>query len=298
VAVGLSNFKQGAYPSANFVGIADGGPSSGIPDWVATNTTIGTLQGETTHVTASINGTRLTVWVGGEQVLTEQVADIPVDANLVFTAATGGRTDNYVVRNVSITHSAIAEPTAWTTFGTAEASATGISLTTASSTFQAGSALSPVSLATSGLTVSFDAVIGGGTGANGMTLTFADPSSPTLLGQSGGSLGYSGISGVAVCLVNFKQGTDPSSNFVGIADGGPVNGTPKWVATSSTIAPLQGATTHVSVAVEGTKITVTVAGVQVLVTTVADLPPVANLVFTAATGGLTDDFGVQNLDVN
>jgi hypothetical protein len=32
----------------------------------------------------------------------------------------------------------------------------------------------------------------------------------------------------------------------------------------------------------------------VLQTTVADLPPVADLVFTAATGGLTDDFVVRN----
>jgi hypothetical protein len=30
---------------------------------------------------------------------------------------------------------------------------------------------------------------------------------------------------------------------------------------------------------------------------VADLPPTADLVFTAATGGLTDDFVVQNVAV-
>jgi hypothetical protein len=297
VAVGLANFKQGADPSANFVGIADGGPVAGIPDWVATNSTIPTLQGATTHVTASINGTRLTVWVGGTQVLTKQVADIPVAADLVFTAATGGRTDSFEVENVSITHSVITQPSAWTTFGTAKGSATGLSLTSATPTFQTGSAVAPVAVATSGLTVSFDAVIGGGTGANGMTLAFASPTSPTDLGLSGGSLGYSGITGVAVGLVNFKQGGDPSANFVGVADGGPVNGTPKWVATTSTIPTLQGATTHVTVAIVGTKVTVTVAGAQVLQTTVADLPPVADLVFTAATGGLTDNFAVQNLAV-
>jgi hypothetical protein len=298
VGVGLVNFKQGADPSANFVGIADGGPVSGIPDWVATNSSIPTLQAATTHVTASINGTRLTVWVGGVQVLSEQVADIPADANLVFTAATGGRTDSFQVQNVSITHSVVDDPAAWTTFGTAKGSASAIALTSASPTFQTGSAVSPVSVATSGLVVSFDAVIGGGSGANGMTLTFASPTSATLLGQSGGSLGYSGISGVGVGLVNFKQGADPSANFVGIADGGPVSGIPKWMATNSTIPTLQGAITHVSIAVVGTKITVTVAGAQVLQTTVADLLPVADLVFTAATGGLTDNFGVQNLAVS
>lgn len=102
----------------------------------------------------------------------------------------------------------------------------------------------------------FDATIGGGTGANGMTLTFASPTSTTLLGEGGGSLGYSGISGVAVGLANFKQGADPSGNFVGIADGGPVSGIPKWVAINSGIPTLQGGTTHVQVTVNGTQLTV------------------------------------------
>ena len=128
-----------------------------------------------------------------------------------------------------------------------------------------------------------------------MTLTFASPTSHTFLGQAGGSLGYSGISGVAVGLANFKQGADPSANFVGIADGGPVSGIPRWVATDSAIPTLQNATTHVRCRSTGTQLTVWVGGVQALQTTVADLPPVADLVFTAATGGLTDDFVVQNV---
>jgi hypothetical protein len=131
-----------------------------------------------------------------------------------------------------------------------------------------------------------------------MTLTFANPSSATFLGQAGGSLGYSGISGVAVGLSNFEQGADPSANFVGIADGGPVNGIPNWVATNSTVPTLQGATTHVIVSVNGTQLTVWVGGVQVLQQTVAELPPTADLVFTAATGGLTDNFVVQNVSVS
>ena len=69
MAVGLSNFKQGADPSGNFVGIADGGPVAGIPNWVATNTAIPTLQGATTHVVVTVDGTQLTVWVAGAQVL-------------------------------------------------------------------------------------------------------------------------------------------------------------------------------------------------------------------------------------
>ena len=128
-----------------------------------------------------------------------------------------------------------------------------------------------------------------------MTLTFASPTSPTFLGQAGGSLGYSGISGVAVGLANFKQGADPSANFVGIADGGPVNGIPKWLATNSAIPTLQGTTTHVLITTAGSQMTVSLNGTQVLQQTVADLPPSAFLLFTAATGGLTDAFDVQNM---
>ena len=240
VAVGLSNFQQGADPSANFVGIADGGPVAGIPNWVATSSNIPTLQGATTHVVVSVNGTELTVWVAGTQVLTTSVADLPSNADIAFTAATGGLTDNFSVKNVNLYHSSVSTLTSWTSNGNANVSGSSISLTTSSTTFESGSAVSPVAVGTNGLSVAFDATIGGGTGANGMTLTFANPDTPTFLGQAGGSLGYSGISGVAVGLSNFQQGADPSANFVGIADGGPVAGIPNWVATSSNIPTLQG----------------------------------------------------------
>jgi hypothetical protein len=41
-----------------------------------------------------------------------------------------------------------------------------------------------------------------------------------------------------------------------------------------------------------------VGGVEALQRSVADLPSTAYLVFTAATGGLTDNFVVQNLTVS
>ena len=297
VAVGLANYRQGPDPSANFVGIADGGPTGGAPNWLSTSSAIPTLQGATTHVVVSIVGTQMTVTVGGVQVLSQGVADLPPQAYLVFTAATGGLTDNFAVQNVSVTQGAVAPAAAWNLRGTAAVSGTGVSLTTAATTFEAGSASSPTPVSTNGLTVAFDAQIGGGTGANGMTLAFAGPTSPTLLGQGGGSLGYSGITGVAVGLANFQQGPDPSANFAGIADGGPVGGAPNWVATSTGIPTLQDATTHVAVSIVGTLVTVWVDGAQVLQQVVADLPPVATLVFTAATGGLTDNFVVQNVTV-
>jgi hypothetical protein len=265
---------------------------------VATSSSIPTLQGATTHVVVTIVGTQLTVSVAGVQELQTTVADLPPLADLVFTAATGGLTDNFDVQNVTVTQQTLTPASGWALHGNAALSGSAFSLITAGSTFQAGSAVSPTTVTTNYVSVAFTTTIGGGTGANGMTLTFASPTSSTFLGQPGGSLGYSGISGVAVGLANFKQGADPSANFVGIADGGPVSGIPNWVVTNSGIPALQGATTRVVVTVIGTQLTVWVGGVQVLQTTVADLPPVADLVFTAASGGLTDNFTVPTFTVS
>ena len=298
VAVGLVNFKQGTEPSANFAGIADGGPVNGIPNWVATTTAIPTLAGATTLVTVSINGTQLTVWLNGSQVLVKQVGDLPSLADLVFTASTGTVTGSYAVSNVSIQHSELSPLSGWTLRGNAAPSGTGVALTSASPTFQSGSAQAPLAVPTQNLSIAFDAQIGGGTGANGMTLTFASPTSHTFLGQAGGSLGYSGVAGVAVGLANFKQGAEPSANFAGIANGGPVNGIPNWLATTTAIPTLQGATTHVLITTAGSQITVSLNGTQVLQQTVAGLPASAFLLFTAATGGLTDAFGVQNVVIS
>ena len=120
----------------------------------------------------------------------------------------------------------------WKLHGNAQVSGSTLDLTNTGTTFEAGSAVSPVSVPTNGLTVAFDAVIGGGTGANGMTLTFANPNSPTFLGQGGGSLGYSGISRGRGGIGQLQTGNRPSANFAGIADGGPVDGIPNWLATN------------------------------------------------------------------
>jgi hypothetical protein len=172
----------------------------------------------------------------------------------------------------------------------------GDAVLTSATAWQAGSVSSPTAVATDGLTVAFDAVIGGGTGADGMTLTLADASSAKRLGFSAGSLGYSGITGTAVGLVTFKNAGEPSANFVGVADGGPVSpGIPHWVATSTAVPVLEGATTHVVVSVSGHTVTVAVAGVVVLTTVVASLPSLADVVFTGGTGGRTDAHTVRNV---
>ncbi len=299
-AVGLVTFKNTGEPSANFVGVAEGGPvSPGIPNWLSTSTAVPTLEGATTHVVVSVSGHTITVAVAGTVVLTTVVADLPTLADIVFTAGTGGRTDNHIVRNVKLSQrpSLPGPPSAggWGLAGSAVMSGSDVVLT-GPVAWQAGSVSSPSAVATDGLTVAFDAVIGGGNGADGMTMALASASSTKRLGFSAGSLGYSGISGPAVGLVTFKNTGEPSANFVGVAEGGPVSpGIPNWLSTSTAVPTLEGATTHVVVSVSGHTITVAVAGTVVLTTVVADLPTLADIVFTAGTGGRTDNHIVRNV---
>ena len=97
----------------------------------------------------------------------------------------------------------------------------------------------------------------GAPGANGMTLTFANPTSPTFLGQAGGSLGLLGhqrCGGRIWPTSNRGPTRRPTSSASPTADRCP--GIPNWVATNTSIPTLQGATTHVVVTIVGTQLTV------------------------------------------
>ena len=71
-----------------------------------------------------------------------------------------------------------------------------------------------------GITAAFDAFIGPGSGADGMTFTLADASvtSRPRSAVNGGGEGFSGINGIAVSLDTWQNTADPSSNFVGHRD--------------------------------------------------------------------------------
>ena len=64
------------------------------------------------------------------------------------------------------------------------------------------------------------------------------------------------------------------------------------------MAHVQSAPTRVVVSVIGTLVTVWVDGIQVLQRIVTESPPAADLVFTAASGGLTDNFSVPTFGVS
>jgi Abnormal spindle-like microcephaly-assoc'd, ASPM-SPD-2-Hydin/Flagellar-associated PapD-like len=198
---------------------------------------------------------------------------------------------------VTATAAGLSPAVGWNLFGSATQSPGQITLTPATS-LQAGSALDPQLLTTKGLQVSFTETITGGTGADGMTMTLASPTSPSFLGHDGGGLGYvGGPTGTSVVFRTFKGPIDPSNNFVAIADGDNMSW-PNYLATNTTVPKLRNATHHMVVSIVGTVVTVSMDDSQVLRYSDPQLPAIAELDFTAGTGGSTDEHIVSNVIVS
>ncbi len=159
---------------------------------------------------------------------------------------------------------------------------------TPTTNWQVGSAFDPTPVPGVGISAAFDAYIGSGSGADGMTFTLADASvtQSTALGVNGGGEGFSGITGIAVSLDTYKNASDPSSNFVGIATTNPATQSLNYVSTNSSIPSLRNTVHHFVVTTTSTGITVTMDGTQVL-TYATSVPQYVLLGFTGATGGAT-----------
>jgi energy-converting hydrogenase Eha subunit A len=190
----------------------------------------------------------------------------------------------------------------WQLNGTAVVNATAsppnLALTPATN-WVAGSAFYPTPVAGAGITASFDVLLGSGSGADGMTFTLADASvtKPTALGVNGGGEGFSGITGVAVSFDTWKNSGDPASNFVGIATTNSAQQSLNYVATNTSVPSLRNTVHHVVVTTNGTGITVTMDGTQVL-TSAMTLPSQVLVGFTAACGGFNDIHQVQNVTIS
>ena len=242
-------------------------------------------------VTASVNG-------GAQQTVpvTAGTAALPT-----FALAAGSNT----VAFTNTYHAAgalVPNPAAggWTLNGTASITGTALQLTPVAAQ-STGSAFWPQTIDPRSLHIEYDATIGGGSGADGMALVFADPSkgaTPSSLGVGGGGLGFSGIPGFAVALDEYKNSVNPSSNFVGVSDGPTATGADllHWLSTANLTAPLQEATHHITVSTTATSITVSVDGTQVL-TQAATLPASAYIGFSAGCGALTNRHAIANLTV-
>jgi Abnormal spindle-like microcephaly-assoc'd, ASPM-SPD-2-Hydin/PQQ-like domain len=178
----------------------------------------------------------------------------------------------------------------WTLNGSAQIRGTSLVLTGAAQN-EAGSAVYPVPVASNGLTASFTAQIGGGTGADGMTLSLLDASAsgPGALGGAGGKLGFGGLHGIAIALDTYKNAGYPSSNFAGIAtgvSGGELN----FAATTTHVPNLRSGSHTVGVRVSGQHVTVSIDGTPVLSPTLlaGTVPPSVLVAFTGGTGGRDD----------
>ncbi|HEV3071455.1 MAG TPA: choice-of-anchor D domain-containing protein [Solirubrobacteraceae bacterium] len=188
---------------------------------------------------------------------------------------------------------------AWTNNGTASISGATLTLTGTASN-SAGTSFFNKPLDTHHLIVTFDSIIGGGSGADGQTLMLADPTkgaTTTSLGLRGGGLGFSGIPGIAVALDTYKNAVNPSANFMGISDGPTAPGadTLHWLSTNTTVPALR-ATRHVKIEVLNGTLKVWIEGTQVLSGAVT-VPAQALLGFSGGSGGLTDNHQVANVKI-
>ena len=142
-----------------------------------------------------------TVLQAGQSV-TESVAYRPPTVGAATDQWVLNGSGTSVLTDVALSGTGIAVPAlpgppsagGWGVAGSAVVSG-GDAVLTSATAWQAGSVSSPTAVATDGLTVGFDAVIGGGTGADGMTLTLAERVEHQAVGVLGGVVGVLGDHG-------------------------------------------------------------------------------------------------------
>ncbi|WP_426404766.1 choice-of-anchor D domain-containing protein [Streptomyces sp. R-07] len=244
--------------------------------------------------------------LGPEDVVHQAVTFSPTSIGTATAAYELTSDDGSGPHNEALTGSGVAGTTVtvptpgaggWKLNGSARISGNDLQLTQATAS-QRGSAVWPVPVLTDGLKASFTTVIGGGTGADGLTFSLLDPArtTPSALGGVGGGLGYVGLPGVAVAFDTFKNPGDPSANFVGIATGGSGSAL-TYASTTSSVPDLRSGTHTVAVSVTGKTVTLSVDGTQRLRTTVAALTPTALLAFTGGSGSITDIHAVRGASI-
>jgi hypothetical protein len=291
VAVAFDTSQVTGYPSSNFAGIATGVVKAGELRFSKTVTGIGQLRAGTHDVVVSVTGNVLVVDLDGAQILQQQVALSP-SAVLAFTGSDGLGSDQHAISDVAISAGSFAQPPpgapGWTVTGSAAEVAGSLVLTPAAKA-QHGSAFYDSAVPSAGLTATFAATIGGGTGADGMTFAMLDASKagPGSIGTDGGGLGFAGLPGVAVTLDTYP------GNSVGIASS-TAGGAMSLLASTIHVPALRATTTvRVTVSASGV-ITVWINGTQVL-SHAAPVPASVLTGFTAGTGSLDDRHAVSNV---
>jgi hypothetical protein len=241
--------------------------------------------------TASVNG-------GAPLALTAAGGQLAVPA---FALAGGVNTVQFTNTYTPSTGSLIPDPSAggWQLNGSALLESPSLVLTGPTS-LQAGSAFWPQQLDPHNMIFEYEISIGGGTGADGLAIVFADASkgaTPTSLGESGGGLGFGGIPGVAQAFDTFKNSANPSSNFVGISNGkGTTAGTLHWLGTANVTAPLRNTPHKIKLSTAAGAIALWIDGTKIGSLAVT-LPTKAYVGFSAGTGTQTDRHAISHLSV-
>ncbi len=242
--------------------------------------------------------------IPGGSTLTETVSFTPTavgpsTATWIITAD-----DDSGVRVVAFTGTGVRFGTvvppgpAWQLNGSAVMNASTLELTSAA-TAQAGSAFSPVPVSSASLDVAFTSTVGGGSGADGLTLALLDPADGSqALGASGSGLGFSGLHGLAIAIDTYPNGSVSSFNFVGVAqtDFSGAPGALTFLAVDTNVVAVRGGSHRVHVTVNGGMLTVALDGTTVLASAVT-LPPNVLVGFTGSTGGLTDAHSVSDVNI-
>jgi hypothetical protein len=307
LAVVLSAVRVPGGAPKNFVGVSDGTQPKNPKRlrFLATSTAIPDLHGAVA-IRVTLGASELAVYVNGTKVLSV-TASAPPNVRVGFTGSTGANGATQVVSGVSIISNGpdtiVGDPTAggWTLNGSSVLSGGALQLTQAGKTTQAGTAFWPTPFSGTNLSVTFTSTIGGGgtSGADGLSLVLAnDSTQPTTVGAPGGGLGFSGINGVAVALDTYQNGSNPSSNFVGVTNGPVSASVPDnlhWLATDTSVANLRA--THLfNVNLSNGTLSVTMDGTLILSTSVTVGNDVL-LGFSGGNGGLTDTHSVSGVTV-
>jgi hypothetical protein len=166
--------------------------------------------------------------------------------------------------------------------------------------FEAGSAFWTHPVLSDNLHVSFDARLNNGspTGADGLTLAFANAATatPSSLGGIGSNLGWGGIQGVAVGIATYPSPNNPHSNSIGVVTHLDSHGNLVW-ANEYVLAPdLRSGADLVEVSINHDVISVSLDGMLLFNESVT-IPKRVYVGFTASTGKVNDKHEVSNVQI-
>jgi hypothetical protein len=295
LATGKLASQLGGSHASSFAGIAVTTPAG--HRWVARTTRLPALASGPHRIRIAVRGRKVIVDISGRQVLAAHVRapDMPRQVFIEFSGSTGPARAVQSLSSVTIKARGQAVPPpggGWSFNGSALMSGSAAELTKAAPK-EAGSAVYPVAVPTSGLRVTFTAMLSGGTGSDGMAFAMLDPatSTATSLGGDGKANGFGGLGGLAIGL-----DTDPvpnqGRNGVYIASG-TVGSAMTVLDRAAALPPLRPGPDTVTFQIEpvGTEslVTVWLDGEQVLELEVGSvLPTTALLAFTGGTSAKTN----------